>query len=250
MLEVRTLVRCSNGGSTPDYSGSQTGSYDAFGSQSRLATKTMAAIPPTRPALRARYDHRQQEVIGHAAREFADRGFHATSMQDLATATGLAPGGLYHYFGSKDELLVMICDALMEPLLSQVKEIVAADVSATMQLRAIVRAWMAHVEENTDHMLVFQQERHVLERGPQWRAVRRQRKDFETLLSAVLARGEADGEFHFADRDLALRALLGMVNHTAQWYRPRGRLTVGQIADGYVELLLGTTPEPHPRPLS
>jgi TetR/AcrR family transcriptional regulator, cholesterol catabolism regulator len=199
----------------------------------------MAAIPPTRPALRARYDHRQREVIGHAAREFADRGFHATTMQDLVTATGLAPGGLYHYFGSKDELLVMICDALMAPLLDQVKEILRADASALVRLRAIVRAWMAHVENNTDHMRVFQQERHVLENGPQWRAVRRQRKEFETLLSAVLAGGEADGDFHFADRDLALRALLGMVNHTAQWFRPRGRLSAGEIADGYVDLLLG-----------
>ena len=41
------------------------------------------------------------------------------------------------------------------------------------------------------------------------------------------------------DRDLALRALLGMVNHTAQWFRPRGRLSAEQIADGYVDLLLG-----------
>ncbi len=41
------------------------------------------------------------------------------------------------------------------------------------------------------------------------------------------------------DRDLALRALLGMVNHTAQWFRPRGRLTAEQVADGYVDLILG-----------
>ena len=42
-----------------------------------------------------------------------------------------------------------------------------------------------------------------------------------------------------ADPRLALSALLGMVNHTAQWYRPRGRLGATEIADGYVDLLLG-----------
>ena len=42
-----------------------------------------------------------------------------------------------------------------------------------------------------------------------------------------------------ATRALALFALLGMVNHTAQWYRPRGRLSATEIADGYVDLLLG-----------
>jgi cytochrome P450 len=77
----------------------------------------------------------------------------------------------------------------------------------------------------------------VLEQGPQWREVRRQRKEFEALLGDLLA----DRRFRFADRDLALLALLGMVNHTALWLRPRGRLTAEQVADGYVDLLLGSS---------
>ena len=202
--------------------------------------------PPTRPALRARYDRKQQEVIAAAAHVFAEQGFHATSMQDLIAATGLTAGGLYHYIGSKDRLLVLICDQLMEPLLDQVRAIAASDESPAVQLRDIVRIWMAHVERNRDHMLVFQQERHVLERGPQWRQVRRQRKDFEELLANVLQRGQREGSFPPGDPDIALRALLGMVNHTAQWFRPRGRLSAEQIADGFVDLLLarqnGTRP--------
>lgn len=195
--------------------------------------------PPASPALRARYDLRQQEVVKTAARVFAEQGFHATSMQDLIAATQLTAGGLYHYIGSKDQLLVRICDQLMEPLLQQVRTIVASNERPEAQLREIVRAWMAHVERNRNHMKVFQQERHVLEHEPQWRAVRRQRKEFEQMLAGVLERGEREGGFRFADRDLALRALLGMVNHTAQWYRPHGRLSAEEIADGYVALLTG-----------
>jgi AcrR family transcriptional regulator len=201
----------------------------------------MPAAPPANPSLRARYDRRQAEVVAIAARVFAERGFHATSMQDLVAATGLKPGGLYHYIGSKDALLVTICDELMEPILAGVREIAGSASPADVQLREIVRAWMRHVEAHRDHMLVFQQERHVLEHGPPWRKVRRQRKDFEELLGEVLQRGEREGCFDFADRDLALKALLGMVNHTAQWFRPRGRLSAEQIADGYVDLLLGET---------
>lgn len=195
--------------------------------------------PPTRPALRARYDVRQQEVVTAAARVFAERGFHATSMQDLIAATQLTAGGLYHYIGSKDQLLVRICDQLMNPLVGQVRTITDSGEAPEDQLREIVRVWMVHVERNRDHMKVFQQERHVLERGLQWREVRRQRKQFEELLAGVLERGTREGAFQFADRDLALRALLGMVNHTAQWFRPKGRLSAEQIADGYVDLLLG-----------
>ncbi|MEA2310931.1 MAG: hypothetical protein QOE28_899, partial [Solirubrobacteraceae bacterium] len=94
--------------------------------------------------------------------------------------------------------------------------------------------WVAHVVEHREHMLVFQQERHVIERGARWRGVRASRKAFERLVEDVLARAGNGG----VDPRLALSALLGMVNHTAQWYRPRGRLSPEQIADGYVELLL------------
>lgn len=193
---------------------------------------------PARVNIRARYDHRRQIVLDHAAREFATRGFHATTLQDLVTATGLTSGGLYHYFSSKDELLVMICDELMEPLLAHVHKLVASeDLSEYQKLQEIVRAWMRHIESHRYYVLVFQQERHVLERGPQWRRVRRQRKDFEELLAGALERAQQEGGVHVGDIGLALRALLGMVNHTAQWFRPGGRLTADEIADGYLRLL-------------
>src|SRR5579875_674620 len=196
------------------------------------------AAPPSRPALRARYESRRAEVVACAARTIAANGFHGTSIQDLVAACGLTAGGLYHYISGKDELLVAICDELMEPLLSQAREIAASSRAPERKLREVVRAWVAHVESHRDHMLVFQQERHVLASGRRWRHVRRQRKEVEALLAGLLAEGERAGRFAFADRDLALRALLGMVNHTALWYRPRGRLSARQIADGYVDLLL------------
>ncbi len=197
------------------------------------------AARPTRPALRERYDRRRAEVVLGAARVFAERGYDQTSVPELAEALGLAAGSLYHYFGGKEQLLRAICDQLMDPLLLAAQELLARDAPADEQLRALVGAWVAHVVEHRDHMLVFQQERHVIERGAQWRGVRSGRKRFERLVDDVLARVEASGKAAFADRRLAVSALLGMVNHTAQWYRPRGRLSPEEIADGYVDLLLG-----------
>jgi AcrR family transcriptional regulator len=193
---------------------------------------------PTKPALRERYDRRQEGVVEAAAELFGARGFQATSMADLSDATGLTVGGLYHYVGSKDELLFRICDGLMRPLLARAQAI-AADAALTPgeQLRALLREWVAHVVDRRHSMLVFQQERHVIERERRWREIRRARKQFEQILDDVLARGEASGELAFDDRPLALLALLGMVNHLPQWYRPRGRLTPEQIADGYWALL-------------
>ncbi len=170
-----------------------------------------------------------------AAQRFASRGYDQTTMQELAASMGLATGALYHYFASKEELLRAICDQLMEPLLARADELMAAGGDDDRRLRELVRLWVAHVVEHRDHMLVFQQERHLIESGERWRSVRAARKAFERIVGQALA-----GVATRVPEPLGLLALLGMVNHTAQWYRPRGPLTPEQIADGYVALLLGT----------
>ncbi len=200
----------------------------------------MPSVPgrPTRPALQQRYDRRREGMVYAAAKVFAQRGYDQTTMQDLAASMGLATGALYHYFGSKEQLLIRICDQLMEPLLTRAREITLSDDPPRDQLRALVHLWVADVVEYRDHMLVFQQERHAIESGAQWRSVRESRKAFERLVEHALDQADATGRTGM-DRRLTLVALLGMVNHTAQWYRPRGRLSPDEIADGYLELLLG-----------
>ncbi|MBV8219061.1 MAG: hypothetical protein JO325_11400 [Solirubrobacterales bacterium] len=101
-----------------------------------------------------------------------------------------------------------------------------------------MRLWVTHVTEHRDHMLVLQRERQVIERGPRWRAIRSSRKHFERLLEDVIHPLHGTGELVLAGERLSAAALFGMVNHTAQWYRPRGRLTPIEIADGYVDLLI------------
>lgn len=195
------------------------------------------APAPTRPVLKGRYELRQRELVEAAAGVFADRGYDSTSMHELATQIGLAAGGIYHYFGSKEQLLIAICDQLVDPLLLRARELVAEDRPPEEQLRALVRAWVFHVVRHRDHMLVFQQERHLIERGAQWQDVRLARKEFERLVEAAVGRAAPH-----LDRRIALSALLGMVNHTAQWFDDRGRLDPVEVADGYVDLVLGSAP--------
>lgn len=195
--------------------------------------------PPSRPALRARWERRRREIVGAAAKLFAERGFQATSIADLTAATGLAAGGIYHYFEGKDDLLTAICDELLEPLLVEARAVVAAEPGAEEQLRRLVTLWVEHAAAHRFHLLVFAQERHALETRARWRHIRAQRREFEEILEAVLVRGERDGTMVFADRRLALLALLGMVNYMPVWLRPRGRLSPAEIADGYLAIVLG-----------
>ena len=194
--------------------------------------------PPTRPRLRDRYDRKQQQVVRDAARVFAEHGYDQTTIQDLSDAIGLAAGGIYHYVGSKEQLLARICDQIMDPLLERARELLNAEAPPLESLRALVRLWVTHVIEHRDHLLVFQQERHVIEHGDQWREIRASRKQFERLVEEVIARVHESGQLALSDERLAVSALLGMVNHTVQWYRHRHRLSPTDIADGYVDLLV------------
>lgn len=196
------------------------------------------ASRPARPVLGERYDRRRAEVVEGAARAFARTGYDQTSVPELAESLGLATGSLYHYFGSKEQLLIAICDQLMDSLLAETEQLLEEEMEPGDQLRALVRLWVAHVIRHRDHMLVFQQQRHVIDHGPPWHRVRESRKRFERIVERVLRRACDAGLTVELDRRLLLSALLGMVNHTAQWHRPSGRLGAGDIADGYVDLLL------------
>ena len=187
---------------------------------------------PTRPALGARYDRRRAAVVEQAALVFAEHGYAETSVAELADRLGLASGAIYHYFEGKQALLIAICDELTVPLLEQASELLDSDGDPAATLRELLTVWVGHVTAHRDHLRVFTQVRHVVDHGEDWRGVRRARKDFERLLDRALARLDAQGALAL-DAGLARSALLGMVNHTAQWYRPRGRLSPEQIAEGY-----------------
>ena len=201
----------------------------------------MSNGPPSRPALRERYDRRRAAVITGAAEVFAERGYERTSVAELADRLGLATGAIYHYFAGKDELLVAICDQLMDPLLDQARSTVdqPGDRTGTEALGDLLQIWVAHVVAHRDHLLVFQQVRHLVDRGDGWRGVRRDRKEFEQLLARGIE--AALPELTPERRTLARYALLGMVNHTVQWFRPRprGALDPSEVAAGYLELTLG-----------
>lgn len=186
---------------------------------------------PVRPALRARWERRRDDVVAGAAAVFAERGCYETSVAELAERLGLATGAIYHYFDGKEELLVAICDALTEPLLASARDLPDAGTEPD-RLRALLHLWVTHVANHRDNLLVFTQVRHAIDRGPAWRRVRAARKDFENLLAAALERAAVP------DPELRRLALLGMVNHLPQWYRPNGPLTPTQIADGWTDAIL------------
>jgi TetR/AcrR family transcriptional regulator, cholesterol catabolism regulator len=198
----------------------------------------MAAAPPARPVVRAKYDQRREYVVSVAAREFAKNGYHATSIEDLVLATGLQRGGLYHYIDSKQQLLWLIHDQLLAPLLVKARVICEDDAPPAEQLDRLMHVWVSHVAEHRDHMVVFNEERRLIETGHEWEAAKKQRNEFQDLLYGILQRGIADGSFSLSDPHIALMSILGIVNHMSQWFHTGGRLSAEKIAARCVDLVL------------
>jgi len=91
---------------------------------------------------------REDEILAAAARIFREKGYHGTSVRDIAEAVGLLKGSLYHYIRSKDELLARLFEGLLEDTVRELGSIVARDASPEARLRDMVRAYadavMAH----------------------------------------------------------------------------------------------------------
>lgn len=173
-----------------------------------------------------------------ALRLFRERGYHATSMQDIAEAVGLYKGSLYHYIGGKEDLLAQVLDRGMGQLLRRIETIVAdTALDPAEQLRRTIRAHVCAVAENRDALTVYLNEWRAFE-GETMTAVREQRQRYAELVTSIVERGTAAGVFRPTDLGTTTLAILGMCNWLSQWYRPDGRLAPDAIADQFADLVL------------
>lgn len=193
---------------------------------------------PARKRSRERYAKRRADVVDAAARVFAERGFHGTTIEDLVEATGLQRGGLYHYMDGKLDLLIAIHERFIEPLLESAREVAALDEPADVQLRALAHALMSDIAEYHNEVTVFLHEWKVIVSEPAWEDIRKARQEFEQIVTDVLERGVEEGKFAFSDSNLTMLGFLGMINYTYQWFDPDGPFTPETIADHFTDIFL------------
>jgi AcrR family transcriptional regulator len=181
---------------------------------------------------------RAEEVYAAALRLFREKGYHATSMQDIAQAVGLYKGSLYHYIGGKEDLLAQVFERGMGSLLDDVERI-ASDTSLrpSTQLRLIVAAHVSAVAENLDALTVYLHEFRALA-GDSMATVQAQRERYTRLVSDIVSRGVQLGELRTPDVGIATLGLIGMCNWICQWYRPGGRLGPAEIGNYFADLVL------------
>src|SRR5262245_13230857 len=129
---------------------------------------------------------RGEEVYTAALRLFREKGYHATSMQDIAAAVGLYKGSLYHYIAGKEELLVQVFERAMGKLVADTEH-VARDTGlrASDQVRRLIGLHVAAVAENLDALTVYLHEYRAL-KGEPFERVAQQRERYALLVAKVV----------------------------------------------------------------
>ncbi|MGO8796066.1 MAG: TetR/AcrR family transcriptional regulator [Candidatus Sulfotelmatobacter sp.] len=196
----------------------------------------------------------RQEILRTAARLFQQRGYDATSMNDVAAALKLSKGGLYHHFQSKDEILFEIMNHAMEITQERVINPVRGIADPEERLRALIRLHIEVVLSPRDREItVMLHENHPLPPALRKR-INARKKDYihflENLMTEVQenvqkqkqfripAQPSAPGKSRVSPRAAAF-ALLGMINWIYQWYKPEGDLQAQNLIPQFTELIFG-----------
>jgi len=205
----------------------------------------------TSTAPRPKWEARRQAIVDTSAAVFARQGYHATGINELCSANDLGKGALYHYIGSKEELLAAIHDRVMDEVLLGAERVAEAGGTPPAKLARLGEELLDVIHRYPDHVWVFLHEFPALT-GERAERFRQRRRQYEKQVEAVLRAGVRSGEFRRLDPWLTARAWLGMHNYTYLWLKPGGKLTARRVAKPFADIFLagiqGAPPGGGPRP--
>jgi AcrR family transcriptional regulator len=179
----------------------------------------------------------KQRIEQSALQLFATRGFEATGIRDIADRAGLSTAALYHYMGSKDELLVAFMVESMTELTQAARAALEGAATPAAQLSALVRTHVGFHTLDAQRSLVADDELRAVSDAA-FIKVMQLRDGYERLWADTLEAGQRSGEFSFPDARITRLALLEMCNGVARWYSDRGRMNPAEIADCFADLAL------------
>ena len=197
----------------------------------------MSGVATAAPQAGDRHSRRRAEILQAALRAFRDRGYHATTLEDIAGALGLRKTALYHYFPDKEALLYA-CHleslAILEQLVPAAR---ARFTRASDQLAHVIRE---HVRVMTDPLqgspLAFE----VTALSPEHqREIIAGRDAYEQALRETIERGITAGALRSTTPKGAAFAILGAINWIARWYRPDGLFHAPELGAQFAAHLLG-----------
>jgi AcrR family transcriptional regulator len=194
-------------------------------------------------APRRRGPETRAEIDRAAIELFARLGYHATSMRAIGSAAGVRPAAIYHWYPSKEAILVRLQDDFMERLTEQVTAGIDRHDEPALRLAAAVREHVVFHGLHRRAAFVTDSEIRALADESR-RALIAKRDAYQTMFSEMIRDGIRDGSLRASDADIATYAILLQCTGVALWFDPRGSLDLDRVAELHVELVLGSLQAP------
>ena len=189
------------------------------------------------------YDERRDRFLTAAAQVFSEKGYHSTTMRDLARATGMSLSGMYYYVEGKDELLFMIQERCFKRVLQGAKAAVDGAIDAEEKMRNFVKHHVGFFARHMDEMKVLSHDAESLSKQRIEGINELKRTYVDMLTELVGALRPKNGSP--ADSRVSAYALFGMMNWIYTWYDPAKELGPEALADQFAGIFLnGLTEAP------
>lgn len=180
----------------------------------------------------------KSELIKESISLFVEKGYSATSIQDIVDTLGVTKGSFYYHFKSKEALLMHIQSFYIDDLVKRQKTIIETGKSAREKLVKVVELLIHDIEKQGAAGRVYYREiRHLTPENAA--VIREKRAQFRDNIENIVKEGVGNGEFrpHLQPKIMTF-AILGMTNWSYQWFNPAGQLSVRELADMYTDFIL------------
>lgn len=181
---------------------------------------------------RGRPGHSLDSLLDIAVAVFNERGYDATSMDELAARLGITKSAIYHHVSSKVELLRLALDRALDALFAVTAEPGATSGPAIDRLEHVVRGSVRVLTEQLPFVTLLLR---VRGNSPVEEAALRRRREFDRIVTDLVRAAEEEGDVRpDVDPAVTSRLLFGTVNSLTEWYRPDGGLSADDLADALV----------------
>jgi AcrR family transcriptional regulator len=178
------------------------------------------------------------QILRTAADLFRERGYRATTLDNIAGRLGMSKASLYKYFRAKEEMLAAISRETIETFIRELTLVLDSDLPPEEKLRRVVREHVRFVIGNRSFLTVFFSEEANL--PPRFaRALAAQKNRYDKGVESIVEDGIRRGVFREMSPRLVVFAVLGMVNWVYKWYNPAGRWGADEIATAFLALVEG-----------
>lgn len=176
------------------------------------------------------------QILRAAADLFRERGYRATTLDDIAAHLGMSKASLYGYFAAKEGILAAISRETMEMFSRGLAEISRRRLPPREKLRQVVHHHVELVLTHRSFLTVFFSEEASFP-GPFARQMAREKDRYDRGVERIIREGIRQGVFREVPGRLAVYALLGMVNWLYKWCSPAGPLRADEIAQAYLDFI-------------